>query len=374
MENKHASEKIDEVRIHEISEYDFFSGDKESFKNKISTKSVLRYGVYSERVPLISILIPTYKRVNTLKDALQSALNQKGFDDYEILVVDNEGADLDQETDTERYIKEVNNSKVIYYRHEKSVTYRMVHAANLARTKWICFLHDDDILSANALYLLHRVVQKHPDITWLSPVYKSFANSDADIIYCEAMQGGIASTGKIIHYPGEYCCTGHVSSWLGALIDRENYINMGAEPDIPTGCGDFMMIGKYGYKYGIYLCETEKPLYFYRVWDKSLSAAGTIEWYNNYIEEFLYYRYCAKKFHKVVWRYWEYMGWQFIKDKIFQRNHGLYQTSIDEDDLREKVHVPARWSKRGVYYKVCLYILYAYRKLKSKNASMDIEF
>ena len=39
--------------------------------------------------PSFTIAIPTYKRISTLSDAIDSALHQEAFKDYERIVVDN---------------------------------------------------------------------------------------------------------------------------------------------------------------------------------------------------------------------------------------------------------------------------------------------
>lgn len=365
------AEIYSEADINYIAKFNFYSGDKQSFQNKIETKSILRYGKFSEYVPLITIIIPTYKRVETLKWALHSALNQHEFDDYEVLVVDNEGEDLQKETDTERFIKRINSPKVIYYRHEKSISFKMDHAVNLARTKWICFLHDDDMLSVNALNIMSRVVDKAPNITWLSNGAKPFKNCEQEYVIDEAsVEKNIFQT-RVVHYPVQYYCAGYVPGWLGALIDRENYINMGGMPDVRSNCNDFMLMGKYAFKYGCYAFD--EPLYYYRVWDGQASTDGNIAWFNNYISEFLYYRYCSKKFHKLTQKYWEYIGWQLIKDKIEDKNRGFYQLCIDQNELREKVGVPRWWSKRGFIYKCSQYILYAYRKIINRKAFFEVD-
>lgn len=365
------AEIYSEAYIKEIANFDFYSGNKQTFQNKIVTKSVLRYGKFSEHVPLITIIIPTYKRVETLKWALYSALNQRGFDDYEVLVVDNEGEDLQKETDTEKFIKEINNPKVIYYRHEKSITFKMDHAVNLARTKWICILHDDDMLAADTLSIMLRVLEKEPKITWLASGLKTFKNSEQEHIISEISAEREMLRVKVAHYPDKYNCTGYTSNWLGALIDRDNYISMGGMPDVSLGCGDLIMMGKYAYEYGCYAIN-ELP-YYYRTWEGQVSSLGNSAWFNVYIGEFLYYRYCAKKFHKVTRKYWEYIGWQLIKDKIEDKNQGFYQLSLDENELREKVGVPKWWSKRGVIYKCSKLLLAVYWKIMNRKAGFSID-
>ena len=64
----------------------------------VPSKKIL--GGIRKKNPLVSIVIPTFRRPDTLKDSITSALNQKNFDDYIVIVVDNEN---EENTETENY-------------------------------------------------------------------------------------------------------------------------------------------------------------------------------------------------------------------------------------------------------------------------------
>lgn len=68
--------------------YDFFLIEN-NFKEIEEVKSEKIQGDTSSKLPLVSIVIPTYKRVSTLRETLDSAIRQTGNHNYEILVVDN---------------------------------------------------------------------------------------------------------------------------------------------------------------------------------------------------------------------------------------------------------------------------------------------
>ena len=309
--------------------------------------------------------------MSTLEIALNSAINQIGFDDYEILVADNEGADLNIETETEQFIKKLNSTKVIYYRHNKTISYVVEHAIRLARTKWICVLHDDDILAADALLQLSKIVKENPGITWLSGEVQSFQSSkEQEIVHC-ASEVHTVSRYKLLHYPKQYSATGYVPGWLGAFINRENYISMGGMPGMWLGCGDYMMQGKYSDRYGTYACKLGFPLYYYRIWEGQLSANGSNEWFNNYIEQFLYYRFLAGKYHPFTGRFWEYIGWHIIQDAINNKNSGFYQCKIDKEEIRLLLNIPKYWSRRGLFYKMSNLILLAYRKYWTEKTCVE---
>lgn len=312
-----------------FAEFDYFGEGREDFYHKFTVNSILVQGEHWERTPLVTIVLTTCKRPDLLKQALESALNQKGFSDYQILVVDNEGVSIDEETETSRLIAQYKDSKIIYYRHEKSVPIqRPDYAARLAKSKWICFLHDDDILVENHLCVMTRIVQKYSKIKFLSCPSGNFFDkiSDEQCAYMTKRKKGLY---KIISYPGHYSCTGYWAGWLGALIDRKCYINMGGVPSFATLFGDKIMVGKFAYRYGVYSCESKNPLYFYRGWMGQLSSNGTELWQQVYEEEYLYQQYVNRKYHKLFIKFWDRIAAYEVLQKCKDRNRSYYHTKIN---------------------------------------------
>ena len=101
--------------------------------------------------PFITIAIPTYKRSDLLKEAIDSALNLECEWYYEILVVDNNPQRGDEtETLMHLYSEE---ACISYYKNAENVG--MVNNWNrlyeLAKGKWVVMLHDDDMLRPDFL-------------------------------------------------------------------------------------------------------------------------------------------------------------------------------------------------------------------------------
>jgi glycosyltransferase involved in cell wall biosynthesis len=95
--------------------------------------------------PKISIIIPTFNRVALLKDAIDSALAQKDYCGYEVIVGDNSGTATEY-TEVNKLIDSYNDEKLFYYKHEKNLRplgnwNRLVE---LARGEYVTMLHDDD--------------------------------------------------------------------------------------------------------------------------------------------------------------------------------------------------------------------------------------
>lgn len=122
--------------------------DKENrFKLYENIESKLIFGQFQNNNPQISIVIPTYKRVGTLKQALDSAINQNISEDYDIIVLDNENInDSDTEQTMKEYCMKYNN--ILYFKNEENIGMfgNWNRGLELARTKWVTLLHDDDLL------------------------------------------------------------------------------------------------------------------------------------------------------------------------------------------------------------------------------------
>lgn len=114
--------------------------------------------------PLISIIIPTYNKPQFLKQAIESALNQKWDGKFEIIVCDNNPQRNDE---TEVLMKTYNDAKISYYKNEKNIgaSGNWNRLNELAKGEWTVMLHDDDLLQD---LFLNQLVQ--------------FFNEDVDLI------------------------------------------------------------------------------------------------------------------------------------------------------------------------------------------------
>ncbi|WP_281637403.1 glycosyltransferase family 2 protein [Flavobacterium marginilacus] len=110
------------------------------------------------RYPLVSVIIPTYKRTDYLKLTLQSVLNQT-FKDFEIIVVDDgtpndENFFLCQTFDKVRYIKIENSGGPAKPRNV---------GIREAKGKYIAFVDDDDLWLPYKLEKQVTVLENNPD-------------------------------------------------------------------------------------------------------------------------------------------------------------------------------------------------------------------
>ena len=126
--------------------------------------------------PDISIFIPTYKRAETLKVSIESAINQLGDHNYEIIVVNNDPEGV--HGDTKDLLEELCNDKIYYYVNEENMGLcgNWNRGVELSRGQYVAMIHDDDMLSP---WFLSSIVQTidatgKPDI-----IAVSFVNFDS---------------------------------------------------------------------------------------------------------------------------------------------------------------------------------------------------
>ncbi len=132
--------------------------------------------------PFFTYTIPAYKRAYLLKETLQSVLNQRPADfEWDIIVVDNEA---EAENETEQIIREINHPRILYYRNQENIGVdgNYNRCIELARGKWIAMLHADDLLINDHLRLMGKYIRMHEHdrrpLAYISPQYIEFSDRE----------------------------------------------------------------------------------------------------------------------------------------------------------------------------------------------------
>lgn len=92
----------------------------------------------------VSVIIPTYRRKQTVIRAIQSVLKQT-YQDIEILIID-DNSDTVYSVYLTNYIKSLNNEKIIYLKNEKHKNGACARNFGIKRAtgEYVAFLDDDD--------------------------------------------------------------------------------------------------------------------------------------------------------------------------------------------------------------------------------------
>lgn len=232
---------------------------KDSFKKYQHVQSVLKQGILKPDKPLVSIVITTYKRPETLKVALESALQQQNFADYEVIIVDNE---IDDNTKTEKLLQGYLETRLLYYKNQENLG--MVgnwnRAIELARGEWLTILHDDDMLFPDFLEKMFKVIKNNNSIAML--VSNVVAGNEIDSVRKRNFSG--YKKNKLARY-----VLGNISPFPGVLFKKDNAINLGGFNANFYPCMDYVFWINYHIRYGSY--SLYDKLAFYRLCETNAS-------------------------------------------------------------------------------------------------------
>jgi glycosyltransferase involved in cell wall biosynthesis len=128
-----------------------------------------------ETHPLVSIVLPTYKRAHLLAQAIRSVLDQT-YANLELIVVDDSSPD-----DTTAVVQSFNDPRVRYVKNEPNL--KLPRALNrgfaLARGEYLTWTSDDNLLAAEAIEKMVDVLASR-DCDFVYADYWLFSEQDAD--------------------------------------------------------------------------------------------------------------------------------------------------------------------------------------------------
>lgn len=231
----------------------------DNFKKYEHVKSTLVYGPEIKKECKFSIVIPTYKRVETLNDAIQSCLSQRGINDYNIIVVDNNPNRGDA---TELYITKLSNPKVKYYKNTDNVgmTGNWNRCVELCEGEYAVLLHDDDILFPDYLSNISKIVSKHQEVDILY-VGKSIWHQN-----CGENQPQMLDDNK--RYPLYkasiiMCLFTHNHAPTGMTLKKNIFLSSGGFDERCYPSADYWFYS-YAVENGLGVYNYAKPLFAYR--------------------------------------------------------------------------------------------------------------
>ena len=129
---------------------------------------------------LVSVVIPTRNRRALLSETVASVLEQ-GVSDWELIIVDEASTD-----GTPEYLGALRDPRIRSTRHPEV---RGLSAARntglaLAGGALVMFLDDDDLLRADAIAMLRRALERHPDALAASGACRLFdEDGDSSRVY-----------------------------------------------------------------------------------------------------------------------------------------------------------------------------------------------
>ncbi len=112
---------------------------------------------------LVSVIIPTYGRPDTLTAAVQSVLESKEVN-IEVIVVDDNDPDTDSRKLTSDLMEQFEDSRVHYLQHKQNINASAARNTGFLKSKgqYICFLDDDDQFLSDKLAKQVAFLQNSP--------------------------------------------------------------------------------------------------------------------------------------------------------------------------------------------------------------------
>lgn len=131
----------------------------------------------------ISVVVPTYNRLNFVVKTIESLLNKQS-DDFEILIVDDGSTDK-----TEEYFSTYKHPKVTYHRIVNSERgFARNYGASIAKGRFINFFDSDDLAYNNHISTALNYIAKfdNPEIFHLNYVYQTLDGQDLDVLKADS--------------------------------------------------------------------------------------------------------------------------------------------------------------------------------------------
>ena len=236
------------MELKDFSKLDFWT--KESQFNKYADiNSRKQFGQYHEDAEL-TIAIPVYNRTTFLREAIDSALQQNTDRVYDIIVVDNASED----DAVQQIVSSFPYDRVIYFRNDENIGMagNWNRCYELAKTKWVTLLHDDDRLKSNYVETVLAVIDKHGDSIGCLGTLHDDIDENGNILRGADGESGIVNsiTAKDFY---KQVTPIHIA---GLIMNREKVIEIGGFDENFYPAHDSNLIAKIGIAYGgERLCE-----------------------------------------------------------------------------------------------------------------------
>lgn len=136
----------------------------------------------SATMPLFSVCIPAYNRVEVLRDLLDSVLTQD-FDSYEVVVCEDASPDRPKIRAVVEGLPEKWRGRVRYFENETNLGYdgNVRNVLAKAAGEFCLLMGNDDLMCPGALKTVAAGLASHPDVGVVLRTYASFDDDPASI-------------------------------------------------------------------------------------------------------------------------------------------------------------------------------------------------
>lgn len=233
----------------------------------------------------VSVIIAYKNNINYIFQTLQSILEQKKFNNYEVLIIYDD-INQDDLIKIKKFVKNKKKFKVLVNRKNIGVGLSRNIGINKSKGEYICFLDSDDYWNINKLYIQYNFMKKNKII---------FSHTKYKIIDKKNNIIGLSQSRTISNFEElkKSCDIG-----LSTVMIKRNFLikNNLKFPKIKTK-EDFVLwlrIAKKFNQNNMFNC-INKPLTYYRKLPNSLSGNVVIKLLNGYLVYRKYLKYSIAK-------------------------------------------------------------------------------
>lgn len=223
--------------------------------------------------PVVSIVIPTFNRLELLKETVNSALSQKVFFSYEVIVVNN-SADSRQNELLNKYLCNLKALNLTLYRNEKNLGMfgNWNRCLELAKGEWVTILNDDDLLDSNYLSKIMSNLSNKSDIFGLCCKVRKLDNRNTKVNIPVSRQAVKWFRGKVERdkknkiiqlNPTDYFLSNPHYGSLGILLNRQKALELGGFYESLFPISDYVFFTRFSLKFNMY--QLNETLVSYRV-------------------------------------------------------------------------------------------------------------
>lgn len=179
--------------------------------------------------PLVSVVIPTYKRADLIEKSLQSVLNQT-YKNIEIIIVDDNDPKSEDRKNTSNLINKymAKYSNITYVKLDKNSGGCVARnkGLELSKGKYINFLDDDDLFHKDKIKKQVEKIEQSQEELAVVGCFARIIDSKGNVkrIEKEEIRGNV-----FLHQLGKNVCTTSL-----ALINREVCVKSGGFIKIPS--------------------------------------------------------------------------------------------------------------------------------------------
>ncbi|HCE55000.1 MAG TPA: hypothetical protein DER05_08355 [Lutibacter sp.] len=315
--------------------------------------------------PKISIVIPTYKRVDLLKEAIDSAIHQIGYENYDILVVDN---DPERYCDTEALLMSYNCSRLIYYKNTENIGMfgNWNRCIELARGEWTCMLHDDDKLESNYLRDLSEIIDSKSDAGFISCRLKLLnQNKDENKNFKNNILRSLRvfsdSFLKVSKVNNNDFLFGFNAYLVGSCFKKELAIQIGGFNADYFPSADYYFVVKFQYNFNnVY--HLRKKNYIYRILNNESLNLTTSRFF--LINDFHFQNFLIKYNRFKISFLLYFLNKEYVINRL-QTQRDTYNVQVELDSVLKELKIPLHYKSFLYQYlgKLMLKILTVYRLL-----------